>query len=104
MSWKPIDFQGIVTLDTHVVDMLEQYLHQREDQLAHSIVNEIPPPSEGLPAPFSANPPGSRFKLDDAIDYFSKRPYHRVSRKDWTKAVTAINNTLWDYVSVLEGC
>lgn len=111
MSWKPIDFQGIVTLDSTVVDLLEQYLNEKEERLARTIIDVIPPPTEGLPAPVSPSPLGSRLKLDDAIEYFSKRDYFNnqghhtaVSLTDLNKSVKAINEALWEYVSTIEGC
>lgn len=112
MSWKPIDFQGIVALDNPVVDLLAQYLEEKEAQLGYAILKAIPTPhSTGshptLPPPSS----GPHLKLIDVIDYFSKRDFlsgnhgnQQISLEDWKSSVRQINSALWQYIETLEGC
>lgn len=108
---KLIDFQGIISLDHALVDQLQQYLQEKESQVSKSIINAIHPlPRESLPPvlPYSTT---VDLKLSDAIEAFSKN-VHQVANSarplvainDWELATRQINNALWEYVEVLEGC
>ena len=110
MTWKPIDFQGIISLDTPLVDQLNRYLQDKESQLGNCIVNAIHTlPRESLTPvlPFSTK---GALKLSDAVDAFAKHirqvidsPKALVSSNDCEVAVRQINNCLWEYLEVLEG-
>ncbi|NGX43684.1 MAG: hypothetical protein K940chlam7_01984 [Chlamydiae bacterium] len=108
---KPIDFQGIVSLDQPLVDQLHCYLQEKESQVSNSILSAIHTlPRESLPPvlPYSTS---GQVKLADAVEAFSKNVQNVTSSKrplvpsnDWESATTLINNALWEYVEVLEGC
>lgn len=109
MSWKTIDFQGIISLDSPVVDLLGHYLEERENQLARGILEAIPAPAN-TEQPLPPLELTSLLKLDDAIDYFAKRDYlnnhgqhPRIALENWKKSVAEINTILWQYVEILEG-
>lgn len=108
MSWQPIDFQGITSLDTSLVDLLHQYLDEKEAELSKAILEAIPPDLRTPILPYSFTNP---VKLSEAIEVFSKKCSqsldslpHPISDLDWQPPVKAINQALWKYVEVLEGC
>jgi len=111
MTWKPIDFQGIVSLEKSVVDHLKQYLNEKESQLGNTITHAIHTfPTETLPVviPFSS---GDALRLSDAVMAFgknvseiSKSERSLVPADDWESAIREINEALWEYNEVLEGC
>ena len=39
MSGRPIDFQGMIDLDPKIVEQLEIYLQEKENRLAHGLLN-----------------------------------------------------------------
>lgn len=112
MSWKPIDFQGIISLDSPLVGLLEQYLNEKEGDLVRAIFEAIPP-SKAEPQP-PVLPPSSRvfLKASDAIEAFGKRTYQHapglpdplVELSDWKRSVSQINNAIWAYLEIIEGC
>lgn len=111
MSWKPIDFQGIVSLDTPLVDLLSKYLEEQESQLAHRIVDAIPKSLADAIAPPPPPSQDTQLKLSEAIDIFSKHHYQTTDRRhpivaspDCNKAIKETNEALWDYVETLDGC
>lgn len=106
MSWQPIDFQGITSIDTSLVDLIHQYLEEKEGDLSKSILEAIP--EELIPAlPYSFNTP---IKLSDAIEMFNKKCLQitmgTITNEglNWKRTVHEINQALWEYVEVLEGC
>lgn len=109
MNWKPIDFQGIISLDSSLISLLHQYLDEKEELLARSILNAIPPPLINLPTPPASTEATGNLKLADAIEAFVKRNYPSNSQPltspfDWKKAIANINKALWEYVETIEGC
>lgn len=110
MSWKPIDFQGLISLDNSMVEMLSHYLDEKESQLAHRILDAIPPSQANTIAPPQSPSPDSKVKLSEAVEIFSKHHYqngHRdhpiVSLSNYNRAVKQINSALSDYVQTIEG-
>ncbi len=108
MTWKPIDFQGIVALDKSVIEHLQHFLEEKEARLAEQILEAFPIVEAKAPA----IPPGlySRLKLSDAIEGSSKRIRQMAlsrqkidSSNGWKKAARSINRSLWEYIEVLEG-
>jgi hypothetical protein len=105
MSWQPIDFQGITSLDTPTVDLLHQYLEEKESNLANAILHAIPPDLGSPSLPYSTS-----FKLSEAVEAFSKKCSQSLdalersdSSFDWEQPIKEINKALWEYVEVLEG-
>lgn len=108
MSWQPIDFQGITSLDTSVIDLLHQHLDEKEWELSKSILEAIPPDLQSPVLYYSFTAP---IKLSEAIETFSKKCsqrldslQHPVSEANWEQPAKAINSAFWKYVEVLEGC
>lgn len=111
MSWQPIDFQGIVSLDAPIVELLTKYLDRKEEVLAQEILHAIPPTiteSQAPRIPFATAP--TLIKLSDAIEAFIKKEYRSEFGKpavlldDWKLSVKKINNALWAYVETIEDC
>jgi hypothetical protein len=110
MSWRPIDFQGMIDLDWKVVEQLEQFLQEKETRLAHQILTIVHPQSTESFAPVL--PSGSSLKLSEAVEGVSKKirslaKSHENSQKpiDQDKRIMEeVNAALWDYTEVLEGC
>lgn len=110
MGWKPIDFQGIVTLDKSLIDQLNVYLKEKESRLGNGIVNAVHafPGGEVLPSlPYQA---GVYLKLSDAVEAFRNKirqvtryPQQITAGDDWLVATRQINNALWDYAETLQG-
>jgi hypothetical protein len=105
---KPIDFQGIISLDLVLVEQLRLYLQEKESQLSQSIANAIHPlPREGIPPVLASGD----LKLFEGVETFTKNihkvsvsKYSVVAPNDWELATRQINNALWENVEVLEGC
>lgn len=108
MNWQPIDFQGIISLDSPVINLLHQYLDEQESLLARAILESIP--SKLQPAILSYNP-NTSIKLPDAIESFSKKcslNHDEIKTlspdTDWQPTVNKINKAYWQYTEILEGC
>lgn len=106
-SWKPIDFQGIVSLDTPLIDYLEQYLQEAEDHVSREIIESIPSKANSKPLP-KINP-DLKLKLSEAIEIFAKRDYHNghakhplVTKQDINDAIKNINSGLGHYLETIE--
>lgn len=110
MSWKPIDFQGVITIQQTLFRLLEEDLNEKEAQLAIQLQNigQFPPERPSLSAPLSIE--SSQLKLSSAVEAFSKK-IHALSDKKNTQPtvdqkitiIDHINSSLWEYVEVLEG-
>lgn len=107
MSWTPIDFHGIISLEPPLVTLLNQYLEEQEHRLALAIIEVVPPLINETVPPTEM----TRLKLSEAIDAFCKRNYQQtnhsaplVQLEDWKKAVSHINAALWQYEETIEGC
>lgn len=107
--WKPIDFQGIALLDNPLIDLLEQHLQDKENQLARTILAVIPT-SKADTQPNLPQDDKIKIKLSEAIAAFAKRNYNNgntqyplVSLNDTQRAIKVINNALWSYLETLEG-
>ena len=108
---KPIDFQGIITLEKPIIDNLECYLQEKETQTGNAIVHAIQTlPRESLPPVLPFNIAGS-VKLSDAVRAFGKNVVEIAASKrqlvpsnDWKSTTCQINKALWEYLEVLEGC
>ena len=108
---NPIDFQGIVSIDQPLVDQLNSYLQEKESQLSSRILHAMHPlPRESLPPvlPYST---AVQVKLAEAVEAFGKNVHKVISSQralvptnDWEAASRQINNALWEYLEVLEGC
>lgn len=106
MSWKAIDFQGIISLDTPIIDLLDQYLNGKEDQLTRRIlhilsIRQKQPKDEST----------VDLKLTDGVDILSKKMTHFADELeasgetiDWQKSSQLLNETIWHYVQTIENC
>lgn len=109
MSWKPIDFQGIISLDRPIIDLLTNFLDDKESELAKAILNIIPLPAH---SPSSQIPlEEDQIKLTYALEIFEKRDYHFPNHgkpiqetADLKEIAASLNKVLWHYVEILEGC
>ncbi len=111
MSWRPIDFQGIVNLDRKITEQLERYLQEKETRLAHQILNMLPSELNEMEA-FTPSLPstGGTIKLSEAVEIFSKKVRHilknmpaQLTPAEGKRVAKGMNQVLWDYVEVLEG-
>lgn len=101
MEWHTIDYYGITTLDPRVVDLLNQFLQDRESRLAVNILHILPFPVD-LP---------TELKLADAVEGFSKQ-IHGITKmeknwipvKNFDEVVSEMNVLLWEYTEIIEGC
>jgi len=127
MSWRPIDFLGIIELDRKIVDQLEQFLQEKRNRLIVRLLKVIPLPSQAVsidlvePAStqssssFSlesqsaliSNPPSfeqakGKTRLTDELDSFSKRVRLSIKRDaDSPQMSVQANRTLKDVNSAL---
>lgn len=109
MSWRSIDFQGIVHLDSKIIEQLEQFLQEKENRLAHHILNAV----EVLPVETSAPllPAGTSLKLSEAVEGFGKKvrllkkeQFNDLPSDKRNLTVKEMNASLWEFTEVLEGC
>lgn len=112
MSWRPIDFEGMIQLGDKVVEQLELYLAEKEARLAREVILLIEPQSLSADNPFL--PISSIFiRLSEAVESFTKRVRGRkASEKSSAKesisldpsvTVFQLNSLLWELTEVLEG-
>lgn len=111
MGGKPIDFQGIVTLQYPLVKQLEEYLNEKEAILVDRLLNSLQFFKGESTHPSLPSIPPVSFKLSDATEAFSKRARLLSENKasqpaleERLKVVRDVNSALWKYVEVLEGC
>lgn len=101
MEKNAIDYYGITTLDSRVVDLLNHFLRERESHLASQILQVLPYSVEH----------SDELKLTDALDGFTKQvralaKMHGsgVPAKESSGVITELNVALWEYTEILEGC
>lgn len=109
MSWQAIDFQGIVSLDTPLIDLYVRYLDEKEDELARHIIAAIPYSSLEFQTVAPRQASGTFLKLSDAIDLFSKHNYNNrpenmpiLDLKDLNQRIQTIDKVLWEYIDIIE--
>jgi len=111
MNWQPINYKGINDLEQEIVGQLNDYLNERENRLSAQIltltddhsVYPIHPGSPILPSE------SGNLKLTDIVDEFARRIRSgsvktRIADEEKDRMLFMINNALWDYTEVLEGC
>jgi hypothetical protein len=110
MSWRSIDFHGIVSLDKRIVDQLNQYLQEKESRLAQQIYQIIQPVHEPVAPVLPIGEP-SGLKLTEALEVFSKKlrqtskkNFHQTPMAAPDQVIQNMNSMLWEYTEVLEGC
>ena len=106
--WKPIDFEGLISLNHPLNDLLDQYLFEKEGQLGEQIVQSIhivKGKSQLLSKTLF------RMKLSESLERSEKyirqlslSKENRPDTNDFKKTVTLLNKHLWHYVEILEGC
>lgn len=109
MNWKSIDFQGITSLESPLIEALNQYLEEKESYLAHTIIDRMPISCMGTPQlPPDRHHP---FKLTEAIEIFTKCHFQNTKQiqtgtllREWKEAVISINKALWDYIEAIDSC
>lgn len=109
MVWQSYDNQSIIILDEPMAEQLSHYLENKESQLSSKIIDVILQ-FEGLPSLKESFGP-STFRLSEAVEEFGKKiarvvPSEKIPliKDKWRLAARQINNALWSYVEVLEGC
>jgi hypothetical protein len=111
MTWKGIDFQGIMTLDQALIDELRNYLLEKESQFGKTLalavggIPQVTAPIKSLPGSIVSG------SLLEVTEQFAKnvRSISKNKTLDFAKnacknASNQINASLWDYVEILEGC
>ena len=110
MMWQSYETQnqGIV-LDEPMAEQLNDYLSGKEAELSNHIIGLILL-IEGIP---SLNETYSRssIKLSDAVEEFGRKvawasqsSRSKLSEGQWKQASQKMNEKIWNYVEVLEGC
>lgn len=108
MTWKPIDFFGLISLKEGVYDQLNEYLAGKEEEICKKILKlfsdqrhpEIKPP---VPSAFSFH-----LRLSDAIESVDKYVKKLLVTKanlylpDPASIEKQLNKILWGYVEILE--
>jgi len=109
MVWQSYDKQNIIILDEPMAEQLSQYLENKESQLSASILGIILQ-IEGQSSLKETYAP-SFFRLSEAVEDFGRK-ISRASlsssptliKDKWKYAAKEINQAMWNYVEVLEGC
>jgi len=110
VSWQPIDFQRLVSLDKTLVEQLQNYLTEKEMELGQALLRAIPLSSASV-APVLPPDQAGMLKIADAVEGFGKK-LRLMLRNDhqgccfdlYKEIVTAVNSAFWEYDEVLEGC
>lgn len=109
MSWRPIDFLGVINLEPSIVDQLEHYLQEKETRLAYQILQAISGEAMESSQPRLSITPS--MKLSEAVDSFTKQVRAASLRQEVQKApeeqqriLKFLNRSLWEYTEILEGC
>lgn len=110
MSWRPIDFQGMIDLDLKIVEQLELYLREKENRLADQLLHALS--YESFESAQQVLPAASSMKLSDAVEHFTKQVRtlskngDRVQKRQRENDAVEknINRAFWEYTEVLEGC
>lgn len=111
MNVQPTDFQGVIDLDRRLVEKLEKFLQEKEDRLAHQILNMISPSLNEIQSPLLQGPE-AMIKLSDALEGLNKKSRHSnngeinhsFSDLHPKQMVKEVNAVLWEFTEVLEGC
>lgn len=101
MDNHQIDYYGLLSLNYHVIDLVNEFLREREGRLVSQLLSVLP-----IHISVAGNA-----KLSDAVDGFSKqirdlakdRGRHPNKMKH-AEIIAKINPYLWDYTELLEGC
>lgn len=108
MTWRPIDFYGIVNLDRSLVEHIHHYLQEKETRLATQLLGSLP--SGGIEAGKPVLPAGGApLKLSEAAETFA-RQIRQLKREQLQQAhqgevlVRDLNATFWEFTEVLQGC
>lgn len=108
MAMQTIDFRGLVDLDRHIVDQLENYLKERELRLSSQIMSILPESLEFTSPVLAERTP---LKLSEAVEIFARKVRQltqisaKIEQKGLSEKVTKdLNSFLWDYTEALEGC
>lgn len=111
MTWRPIDFNGIIYLNRTTIDQLQVYLDNKEWQLARVLLNSIHPFQSFEAPPSIAMSPYMPMKLPEAVEALGKQIRQLQQSKspladtnDWRLAAEKINKGLWEYLEVIEEC
>lgn len=105
------EFQGILTLNTTLVDQLYRYLEARESKTCQAIMNiiemRLSEPETPLFLPGASTP----LKVTETVDLVGKKIRQSVNSRqsltgpsDWRSVADKISRVLWDYLEVLESC
>lgn len=107
MTWQTIDFQGIASLESALSVQLQNFLEEKESNLAHLIANSLSS-SSGQAVHPSLSPPSSKYKLSEGVEAFAKRIQQMMGTTyklpHWRTVAEVLNKGLWEYVELLEGC
>ncbi|MCB1111217.1 MAG: hypothetical protein H7A37_00310 [Chlamydiales bacterium] len=111
MSWQPIDFQRIVSLDKTLVDQLHRFLQQKEAELGSTLLTVINLNPDSLSPPVLPPSRSVVLKLSDAVEGASKKirqtlhgTAEPLSQEAWKPVAERINQAFWEYEEILEGC
>lgn len=110
MMWQSYETQnrGIV-LDEPMAEQLNDYLSGKEAELSNQIIEMILL-IEGIPS-LKDSYSRSSIKLSDAVEEFGRKvtwagqsSRSKISEGQWKQAAQKMNEKIWNYVEVLEGC
>lgn len=110
MSWRPIDFRGMIDLDPKIIEELEYYLQEKENRLAHQIMHTFT--ISGAESAPPVLPSGSSLKLSDAVESFTKQVRalpksdggDLKAQEECYRVEKGMNRAFWEYTEILEGC
>ena len=110
MTWRPMDFDGIINLNQTIVDQLQQYLDSKESLLGKVLLTAVNPyHSSQIPPPSISH--GVKIRLSEAVEGLG-RQIRQISHSsapmadpnDWKSSAKKINQALWEYLETLEEC
>ncbi len=109
MSDQKSDFQGILTLNKHLVDQLHSYLEERETKACQALLNvaEVRLSQPGTPPFLPAA--ATSLKFSETVELVGKKirqaiQTRQVLSSEWSSIAGKTSEILWDYLETLEGC
>ncbi len=109
MVWQSYENQGVANIDQSMAEELKTYLENKEALLGEQVIGAVHLDRNVN----TALEGGVRqlLRINDAVEELGKKIHLLLQMKepkalspDWKTAVKHINEILWNYIDVLEGC
>lgn len=108
MTWKTVDFQAVLSLDTPLIEDIQHFLAEKEAHTCSKLIAALEPLYKSSSQHDEQSPPRT---LTAALDWISKgllkaKLNHPsfILKEQWTEATKQCDEILNEYANTLEGC